>query len=132
MTDDAEKQPPMGPEAQYFADLERGEFNIQRCPTCAKAVHPPRMICPFCGAEDLVKFAPSGAGTVYSTTVVRMRAEKGGDYNICLVDLEEGPRMMSRVETIAPDAVKIGMRVRARIGQGDEGAMVVFDPEGAA
>ena len=50
----------------------------------------------------------SGRGIVHSTTVARRRPEKGGDYNICLVTLEEGPRLMSRVIEIAPEEVKIG------------------------
>ncbi|MOA67005.1 hypothetical protein D3C78_1939760 [compost metagenome] len=47
-----------------------------------------------------------------------------------LVDLDEGVRMMSRVEGIAPASVRIGMRVQARVAQGKEGeaALVVFDP----
>ena len=53
-------------------------------------------------------------------------------FNVVLVDLDEGPRMMSRVEGIAPEAVRIGMRVRARVAlQGDE-PVVVFDLETTA
>lgn len=132
MTATNDDQPPMGPEAQYFTDLIRGEFRIQRCQSCTKAVHPPRIVCPFCASEDLVKRTPSGMGTVYSATIVRMPKDKGGDFNVSLIDLAEGPRMMSRVESIAPADVKIGMSVRARITQNDDGALLVFDPEGAA
>ncbi len=54
-------------------------------------------------------------GTVYATTCTRRPADKGGDYNVALIDLAEGPRMMSRVEGIAPDKVQIGMKVKARV-----------------
>jgi uncharacterized OB-fold protein len=65
----------------------------------------------------------SGArGTVYSTTTVHARE---GAYNVCLVDLEDGVRVMSTVVGIAPDDVRIGMAVRAR--EDDEGR-IVFDP----
>ena len=67
---------------------------------------------------------PSGGGTVYSTTVVRRKSADGGDYNVCLVDLAEGPRMMSRVVNVPPAEVKIGMAVRARITEG----LVEFTP----
>lgn len=55
----------------------------------------------------------AGLGTVYATTVVR--AGGGGvaeAYNLVLVDLDEGFRMMSRVVGVAPEDVAVGMRVR--------------------
>ncbi len=76
------------------------------------------MVCPHCGGDRLDWVAPSGRGTVYSTTVVRRKPADGGDYNICLVDLAEGPRMMSRVSGLAPEQVKIGMPVSARVAEG--------------
>lgn len=108
-----------GVEQQYREALARGEFRIQRCGACAKAVFYPRMICPHCGGAELAWFAPSGRGAVYSTTVVRRKLEAGGDYNVALVDLEEGVRMMSCVTGLAPQDVRIGMAVRARVAGGD-------------
>lgn len=64
---------------------------------------------------------------MYSTTVVR---KKDGDYNVCLVDLDEGPRMMSRVISVDPDAVRIGHRVRAQVQRTGEDALLVFAPAG--
>ena len=89
-------------------------------------------VCPNCGGAGLDWVDAGGGGTVYSATVVRRKAQHGGDYSVVLVDLDEGPRMMSRVEGIAPDAVRIGMRVRARIAAGEGGHFVVFDPQEAA
>ena len=57
----------------------------------------------------------SGEGTVYSTTVNRRSPEKGGTFNVALIDLAEGPRMLGRVVGIAPDDVSIGLKVRAKI-----------------
>jgi uncharacterized protein len=62
-------------------------------------------------------------GVVYATTVVRPRGEE--PYNVCLVDLEDGERVMGRVEGLAPDAVTIGLRVESRAG---EDGVVVYDP----
>jgi hypothetical protein len=74
----------------------------------------------------------SGKGEVYSRTVVRQPAERGGDYCIALVTLAEGPRMMTRVIGIAPSDVTIGMKVRAEIAvpdwNPDAGPNVVFLP----
>lgn len=62
----------------------------------------------------------SGAGVVYATTVVHRPGEE--PYNVCLVDLDEGVRAMGRVEGVAAEAVTIGLRVQARIG--DDGVPV--------
>jgi uncharacterized protein len=112
-----------GPQKHYFAALAQGQFVLQRCGDCERHVFYPRVACPYCGSAALRWVKPAGTGTVYSLTTVRRAQDEGGDYNISLVDLDEGVRMMSRVEGVEPDAVRIGMRVRARIA----GAMVVFD-----
>lgn len=107
--------PTPGPEQAYKDKLARGSFEIQNCAGCGKHVFYPRVVCPHCGADKLGWVAASGNGVVYSTTVVRRKPEAGGDYNVALIDLAEGPRMMSRVAGIEPAAVKIGMKVQARI-----------------
>lgn len=117
-----------GVEAQYRQALDDGRFLIQRCGGCDRAVFYPRMICPHCGADKLAFAAPDGRGTVYSTTVVRRKPEAGGDYNVALIDLHEGVRLMSRVDGVAPDAVRIGMGVRAQVIQHDGRGLVVFVP----
>ena len=59
-------------------------------------------------------------GVVYSTTTVHRRE---GTHNVALVDLQDGSRMMSEVVGVDPDAVRIGMAVRAR----DDAGRIVFD-----
>ena len=113
-----------GPEKIYQDKLAQGIFEIQRCASCARHVFYPRVLCPHCGAGKLDWAAASGRGTVYSTTVVRRKEADGGDYNVALIDLDEGPRMMSRVVTVAPSAVRIGMSVIARVVDG----VVEFTP----
>ncbi|RJF92820.1 Zn-ribbon domain-containing OB-fold protein [Noviherbaspirillum saxi] len=115
-------------DARYFGKLAEGIFEIPRCRTCSRHHFFPRVCCPHCGSQDLEWVAPAGAGVVYSSTIVR---RPGGDYTVCLVDLQEGPRLMSRVVDIPVDEVRIGMAVRARIDQTTEGPLLVFIPEGA-
>ncbi|WP_252729627.1 Zn-ribbon domain-containing OB-fold protein [Pacificibacter marinus] len=72
----------------------------------------------------------SGQGQVYSTTTVRRRADKGGDYNVAIIELAEGARMMSRVENVTPDKVEIGMDVVAKIITSPDGEpIIVFVPK---
>jgi uncharacterized OB-fold protein len=58
--------------------------------------------------------------------VVRLRPEDGADYNIALIDLAEGPRLMSRVVDSAPQDVRIGDDVTAFVGEIDGNRVVLF------
>lgn len=111
----------------FQAALDQGRFLLQRCEACARAVFFPRESCPHCGSAVLHWAAPSGLGTVYSTTVVRRKADAGGDLNVALIDLDEGVRLMSRVEGLAPADVRIGQRVRARVQLREGRGLVVFE-----
>lgn len=113
--------------ARHQAALNEGRFLIQRCSSCGKAVYFPRELCPHCGHGELAWVEPAGSGTVYAVTTVRRKPEAGGDYNVSLIDLDEGVRLMSRVDGLPSSEVRIGQRVQARVvQQGDQG-MVVFD-----
>ena len=120
------------PLATYIEHLKRGELGYQFSPSSNEAVFYPRVIAPKTGAADLEWRVSKGLGTVHATTVTH--PQKGDPYNVCLVDMDEGFRLMSRVEDIDPMAVKIGMRVKVRVftPEGDEDPYPVFTPaEGA-
>ena len=116
------------PLAIYQAHLEKGELAYQWSPEARKAVFYPRVICPFTGSDRLEWRVSAGLGTVYATTVTHPR--EGAPYNVALIDCDEGFRLMSRVEDIAPEAVKIGMRVKFRVHRPgrDQAACPVFVP----
>jgi len=115
-----------GPDAEFRSHLENGKFMIQRVKETGRHVFYPRVLDPETGSPNLEWVEASGLGTVYSTSVVRQRPP-AQDYNVALIDLDEGPRMMSRVEGMAPDAVGIGMRVKAKIVQEDGEPLIVFE-----
>ena len=121
----------MSAQTHYQAELDAGRFCIQKCPQCSQHVFTPRELCPHCGASPLQWVRASGAGTVYSTSTIARKPEAGGSYNVALVDLDEGVRMMSRVEDVAPEAVFIGQRVQARVAQREGRGLVVFHPASA-
>lgn len=128
MTPSTPQSPDLLPQQEYFAHLAAGRFMIQRSRSSGEYVFYPRVAAPRTGAQDLEWVPASGHGVVYATTIMRVRPP-ATSYNVCLVQLEEGPRMMSRVEGIDPQAVSIGMAVRARIAQDeDKQPVVVFDP----
>ena len=57
-------------------------------------------------------------------------AREGTPYNVALIDCDEGFRLMSRVEDLPPEVVRIGMRVKFRVHRpaGDEPPYPVFVP----
>lgn len=119
--------PELHPQADYQDFLRQGKFMLQRGRSSKRYHFYPRVIEPGTGADDLEWVEASGSGTVYSTTLVRSRPP-AEPHNVVLVELDEGPRMMSRVEGLEPGEVVIGMRVRARIIRNEEMHFVVFDP----
>ncbi len=120
------KFPENGPDKVFADSLKNGEFKLQKCNDCRQHIFYPRLICSHCGSQNIEWILASGLGVVYSTSVPRGMAE--GDYNISLIDLHEGPRMMSRVVGIAPEQVFIGMQVQAFIGEIDNTPVVLFKP----
>ena len=118
---------PLGPEAQFKAYLAEGRFMIQRSRSTGRHVFYPRVAVPGSGETDLEWVPASGEATLYAITVNRTRE---GAYNIALVDLAEGPRLMSCIEGV--ETAPIGAQVRARIAAiGGEPALV-FDLVGQA
>jgi uncharacterized OB-fold protein len=111
--------------------LKAGEIRLQTCVACGRQIFFPRTICPHCGDSRLEWRKISGEATVYSTTIVRQKAERGGDYNLAIVEFSEGARMLSRIEGVPPAGVKIGMPVQASIAGGDGAPYIVFTARGA-
>ncbi len=96
---------------------------IQRSRSTGRYVFYPRVAAPGTGETDLDWVEASGDATVYAITVNRSRE---GSHNVALVDLDEGPRMMTRIEGV--ETVPIGTRVRARIVEEGGAPLVVFAP----
>jgi uncharacterized protein len=118
---------PQGVQAFHQVELDAGRFLIQRCTDCGKHVYYPRESCPHCGSAALEWKAPSGMGTVHAVTTVRRKPADGGDLNVSLIDLDEGVRLMGRVDNLPPAAVRIGQRVKARVQVKDGRGLVLFD-----
>ena len=87
------------PETQPFWDgCAAGELRIQRCTDCSTAFFYPRPVCPACGSVNVEWFTASGRATLYSYVINHRPApgfEDDGPYAIAVVQLAEGPRMMT-------------------------------------
>jgi uncharacterized protein len=102
----------------YIEHCKRGELAYQVCTDDGKPVFYPRAVAPGTGSPNLEWRISKGLGTVYATTVVYYKGEP--PLNVALIDVDEGFRMMSRVEDIDPMQVAIGMRVKVRMHPGNE------------
>nr|WP_256478375.1 OB-fold domain-containing protein [Notoacmeibacter sp. MSK16QG-6] len=94
---------------------------LQRAGSTGEYVFWPRVTTPS-GATDLEWVEASGGGTIYAITINRSRK---GSWNVALIDLDEGVRMMSTLPEV--ETAEIGARVKARIEQAEDGPRVVFD-----
>lgn len=104
-------------ETQPFWDgCARQQLLVQQCKSCATLWHPPGPLCPSCLSAEYDWTPVSGRGTVYTFSVVRHPFRKVWEplvpYVLAVIELAEGPRMISNVVDISPEEVRIGMKVR--------------------
>jgi uncharacterized OB-fold protein len=111
------------PATVYNDGLASGRLRYQRCGNCGKAVFFPRVACPHCGTARLEWADSAGVGTVYSTTTTRSRS---GDYNVALIDLDEGFRMMCTVRDDLDREIRIDDRVVAVVPPGTTAESLSF------
>lgn len=122
------------PVSQPFWDAAAGgSLRLQHCRRCAAVVFYPRNRCPRCWASSLTWRTASGTGTVASYTVVHRPGHPAfapdAPYVVALVDLAEGPRMLSAVVGCEPDEVAVGMPVRVRFTPRGDHTLPLFEPE---
>jgi uncharacterized OB-fold protein len=123
------------PETQpYWDGAKAGELRIQRCvDEGGKAFFYPRPICPFCGSTNVEWFTASGDATLYSY-VINHRAAPGfedeGPYAIAVVQLAEGPRMMTNLVGVpnTPEALVLDMPLHVTFQERGDVAVPVFAP----
>jgi uncharacterized protein len=100
----------------FWAATRRKEFLLQWCLSCEQPVFYPREVCPRCWGSALEWRPASGEGRVYAVSVqhrpaMPMPAFMDGPYAVALVELAEGPRVMSNIVGCPPEDVVVGMPV---------------------
>ena len=121
-------------EAKPFWDnLKKHKLTVQKCKPCAFIFNfPPQALCAKCLSPEYDWVPVSGKGTVYSfVTYHRAWHPSYQDkipYNVSLVDLNEGPRLVSNVVDIAPEEVKVGMAVEVVYEDHEEFTLPKFKP----
>jgi uncharacterized OB-fold protein len=108
---------PVGPNAEFYAFLARGELRVQRCESCGQWRHPPRHRCAACGSAAVAWAPASGRGRVFSWTVTHRPVDPAftPPYAIVVVELAEGPRLVGNVREIEPEALALDLPVVVEI-----------------
>ncbi|MEU5093981.1 Zn-ribbon domain-containing OB-fold protein [Streptomyces sp. NPDC020996] len=116
----------------YWDAAAEGRLLIRRCGACGRAHHYPREFCPHCWSEDVTWERASGHAALYTWSVVHRNDlppfRDRTPYVAAVVDLAEGPRMMTEVVGCAADGLRAGLELAAVFRDG----VPVFRPRGAA
>ncbi len=117
----------------YWEAAKQGRLLIKKCNACGEVHHYPRPFCPSCWSEDVEWQEVSGRGTLYTySTIFRNDLEPfsaWGAYVAAVVELDEGPRLMTNIVDAAPETLRVGMPVTVRYRDlTDEWAAPVFSP----
>ncbi len=102
--------------------VKENKLLIQKCKDCGKILHPPRPMCPACHSTEQEYVESSGKGTIYSFVTYNKSPHKAfkAPYSVILVELEEGPRVISNTVDIKPEDIEIGMPVEIAYEEIDE------------
>jgi uncharacterized OB-fold protein len=117
----------------YWDGARDHKLMIQRCAACGEAYFYPRPFCPSCWSQDVAWEQASGDATLYTWSIVHVNDlppfNERVPYVAAIVDLAEGPRMMTNVVDCAFDELKVGMALRVAFRRmTDEITVPVFVP----
>lgn len=124
------------PETEHFWEGTRaGRLLLQRCSDCSQVYFPPRPFCPNCSSREVAVEQASGRGFLYSYVIShRPHPAFDGPYAIAVVELEEGPRMMTNIVDCdqTPEALELDMALEVAFEPiTDEITLPLFRPAGS-
>ncbi|MCU1641341.1 MAG: DNA-binding protein [Nocardia sp.] len=126
------KPEPTPETAPYWEGAAQGELRIQRCRTCGRHYFYPRPFCRYCGGEGVEWVAVSGRARLVSY-VISHRPVPGHEPLspvIALVELDEGPRLMTNLLGVDPDPEKLplDMRLTVTFAEHQGAVLPYFEP----
>lgn len=121
--------------AEFWDACAEGRLVVPRCDDCGDLFWYPRLVCPLCGSSSVTYTEVNGRGTIYACTVVR-RGEgpfrAAAPYVLAMVQLADGPTMMTNIVGAEPDSVAVGQAVHVVFDRAPDSADAVprFAPDG--
>jgi uncharacterized OB-fold protein len=137
MTQEATGARPLPEETQLTAPFWQAarehRLVIQRCTACSRLRWPPEAGCYYCGSLDYEWAQMTGRATLYTWTVAHPPLlpyfQQRPPWPIAVVELEEGPRLVTNITGLDPDRYEIGMPLEATFDDiGENITLVVFRP----
>lgn len=116
----------------FWSGCSSGVLRLRSCSRCGRFRGPARMVCD-CGEVEFTWKDASGKGQVFSFTVMHRAPDPAFrpdlPYVVAVVALDEGPHLLANLVGCAPDAVSIGMPVKAQFETvGESIGVVRFTP----
>jgi Predicted nucleic-acid-binding protein containing a Zn-ribbon len=136
-TNSGKAVPQPTPDTQPFWDgAAEGRLRLPRCRDCAAVFFYPRSICPTCWSSDLEWFDASGRGRLHSYLIAHRPSPGFEDevpYAVAVVELEEGPRLMSNVVGVPndPEHLVLDMELEVVFDKHGDVAVPKFQPKGS-
>jgi uncharacterized protein len=117
----------------FWAGGVAGELRLQRCARCGHLRYPISAVCPRCLSSEAAWEAVSGRATVQSYVIFeRAYHDAWKDqvpYVVALVELDEGPVLLTNIVAVPPAEVRVGQRVKVVFPrQSGEAALPQFAP----
>ncbi|MEV6835354.1 Zn-ribbon domain-containing OB-fold protein [Streptomyces sp. NPDC051133] len=107
----------------YWEAAAEGVLLLRRCGTCGRAHHYPREFCPHCWSDDVTWEEASGRATLYTWSTVHRNDlppfTTRTPYVAAVVDLAEGPRMMTQLTDCDEAQLSPGMTLRVAFRDGN-------------
>lgn len=122
---------------EFWEGCARHELRLQKCTATGKCFFPPAPVSPFTGRPDWSWITASGKGTLWSFVVFHQNYFDGMKdelpYPVVMVQLDEGPFLLTNLDGMDRSTLRIGMRLSVRYPGGPEGfTLPQFGPEGTA
>jgi uncharacterized protein len=99
----------------FWEGCQQGKLLLQYCTECHQHQFYPRLYCMQCGSNTLHWVEASGHGVIYSYTIIHQNKSpefvNDTPYNVAIVQLQEGPRMLSNVVDIDPGELRVDLPV---------------------
>src|SRR4029453_3752971 len=131
---------PITPETKpYWEGARDGKLMIPKCRACGRPFMYPRVACPFCASRDIGWVQATGRGRLFSFEIAHQILNKAFKVKtpvvLAMVELEEGPRILSNLLGIAPDPKQIRCDMPVEVcfeKLTDEISLPMFRPAGGA
>ena len=116
----------------WWTCVREHTLSVNACGSCGSNSLYPRPFCPHCWSQEVALTPASGRARLYTWSVVHQKPtddDPRTSYIVAMVDLEEGPRLMTTIEECPVEDLRDGLDLTVAFREDDDGFVVpVFRP----